>query len=353
MSCYHPMIYINPDDMTDPKQRQILDTLSMLHKGEKTKKYVHGMLIPRELAVSEGLDLQKNKALLIPCGQCIGCRLDYSREWAERCVHEAEQYSDNYFLTLTYDDAHLPYGKKGFASLVKDEVSSFMKRLREAFKRKFGHDGIRFFACGEYGDHTLRPHYHIILFNCPIPDLQERHPIMVDGKLKWIRQFDSDGSALLFSPTIYDCWQKKGTCEIGQVSYESCAYVARYVVKKLKGKDAQSYKDQDVEPPFVRMSRMPGIGYDWYMSNLNHIYDTDTVVFKRGEDVIVKKPGKYCDKLLQKEHPQMFYDLKWKRHQDFYDAVAVKGYESVDLAINNHKAESEKENQTKILKRVL
>lgn len=146
---------------------------------------------------------------------------------------------------------------------------------------------------------------------------------------------------------------KKGTCEIGQVSYESCAYVARYVVKKLKGKDAQQYTETGVIAPFVRMSRMPGIGYDWYMSNLNHIYDTDTVVFKRGEDVIVKKPGKYCDKLLKKTHPQMFYDLKDKRHQDFYDAVAVKGYESVDLAINNHNAESEKENQTKILKRVL
>lgn len=107
-----------------------------------------------------------------------------------------------------------------------------MKRLRTKLQRDTGHVGVKFFACGEYGDTTLRPHYHIILFNCPLPDLQEKHPIPVDGKIKWIRQYDTNGEPLLYSPLLASCWSN-GRSPIGQVSFESCAYVARYVVKTI------------------------------------------------------------------------------------------------------------------------
>ena len=287
MSCYHPYVYVNHYDLSDPIQRRIFSSIKSKHLGDDDfNRYHQGLFVPREVAISEGIDLEKNHALLVPCGRCIGCRLDYSRQWAERCIHEAKEHQYNYFLTLTYDDDHLPIGEKGFATLIEDEVSAFMKRLRKAMKKECGVDNIRFFACGEYGDgngdspdiHVMfRPHYHIILFNCPLPDLQERHPIMVDGKLKMIRQYDSNGELLLFSPLVHRAWQQRGTAQIGQVTYESAAYVARYVVKKLYGKDGLAYSDQGVIPPFVRMSRMPGIGFNWYMTNMKHIYQFDDV----------------------------------------------------------------------------
>lgn len=114
MSCYHPMVRIETSNMTDPVQREIAYRLSLDHRKTKSARSVTGLLIPRELALKEGIDLRLNKAILVPCQRCIGCRLDYSREWAIRCMKEAECHTDNWFLTLDYDDEHLPIGKKVF-----------------------------------------------------------------------------------------------------------------------------------------------------------------------------------------------------------------------------------------------
>lgn len=363
MSCYHPMIYMSHFDMSNIEDRKLYNRLHAAHLDDtKRSRYVSGVLISRELAEQEGVDLARHHALLIPCGRCIGCRLDYSRQWAERCVHEAEQFEHNYFLTLTYDDDHLPYGSKGIATLIKDEVSSFMKRLRTYMKRECGVDNIRFFACGEYGEgrgespdiHSVfRPHYHIILFNCPLPDLNERHPIFHPelGRVKYEFRYDSNGEKLLYSPIVAKAWQSKGDNSIGQVTFESCAYVARYVVKKLYGKEGKKYEDTGIIPPFVRMSRDPGIGFNWYMTNMKHIYDFDSVMFKRGDKVVVQKPGKYCDKLFKKVNPSWYYAIKNVRHEAFYDSIDSKTYEGVDLASNNHKSERLKERSAKLLKR--
>ena len=97
----------------------------------------------------------------LPCGQCIGCRLEYSRQWAIRCMHEASLYEDNCFITLTYDQDHLPHDR----SLNKSHFQKFMKRLR----KRFG-GGIRFYHCGEYGERTRRPHYHACIFNFDFSD---------------------------------------------------------------------------------------------------------------------------------------------------------------------------------------
>ena len=96
----------------------------------------------------------------VPCGQCVGCRLERSRQWAIRCVHEASLHSRNCFITLTYDDAHLPG-----ISLVPRDYVLFMKRLRKMFGA-----GIRFFHCGEYGSINFRPHHHAIIFNFDFED---------------------------------------------------------------------------------------------------------------------------------------------------------------------------------------
>ena len=103
----------------------------------------------------------------VPCGKCLECRIQYARAWADRCVLEAKQYKYNYFVTLTYDDEFLPNRN----SLEPKDLQLFIKRLRKHYAKKYPDLKIRFLASGEYGDKSWRPHYHIILFNCPIDDL--------------------------------------------------------------------------------------------------------------------------------------------------------------------------------------
>ena len=128
------------------------------------------------------------KVTPIPCGQCIGCRLDYSREWANRAYLESKKYDQNYFITLTYDDDQLTildeietpneftFTKNDIdeiewvGTLVPKELQDFIKRLRINMQRKYGQkEPIRFMMCGEYGGKTRRPHYHLIAFNLQLP----------------------------------------------------------------------------------------------------------------------------------------------------------------------------------------
>ena len=87
----------------------------------------------------------------VPCGNCIGCRLDYSRQWANRCYLESLGSKNVYFITLTYDDEHLPVGKFGNNTLVPDDLKKFLKDLRRYYSYHYKLDNIRYFACGEYG----------------------------------------------------------------------------------------------------------------------------------------------------------------------------------------------------------
>ena len=199
----------------------------------------------------------------VPCGQCIGCRLERSRQWAVRCVHEASLYDKNCFITLTYDDQHLPYD----GSLNLDHFQRFMKRLR----KRYG-DGIRFFHCGEYGENFGRPHYHACLFNFDFPD----------------REFWSQrqGVNLYTSAALAELWPY-GFSSIGDVTFESAAYVARYVMKKVTGDAAEEHYTRVCEitgqiyerkPEYVTMSRRPGIGRGWVDKYLGDVYPSDFVV---------------------------------------------------------------------------
>ena len=155
----------------------------------------------------------------VPCGQCIGCRLAKSREWAARCVVEAKSHKTNMFLTLTYDDAHFPED----GSLHYEHFQLFMKRMRKYFMSRFGQT-LRFFMCGEYGDKLGRPHFHAIIFGVTF----------VDKKLWSIRR----GNNLYRSATLEKLWPF-GFSSIGAVNFETAAYVARYVTKKITGIEAE------------------------------------------------------------------------------------------------------------------
>lgn len=218
----------------------------------------------------------------LPCGQCIGCRIDRSREWAARCMHEAQMHEQNAFLTLTYDDEHLPAN----CSLDYRHFQLFMKRLRKAGAKP------RFFMCGEYGDNTFRPHYHCLLFGHRFDDL--RH---------W--KLGSTGFPIYTSVVANQFW-KLGNVYIGEVSRQSAGYVARYCMKKVNGDlAAEHYGDR--QPEFARMSLKPGIGSTWFARYGADVLPCDYVV---ADGIKVPVP-RYYDKLFKGD----IDDVKFNREQ--------------------------------------
>lgn len=207
-------------------------------------------------------------AIQIPCGQCAGCKLERSRQWAVRCMHElrAHQGAPSAFLTLTYDPAHLPPG----GSLDLPEYQKFLKRLRDVTG-----PGLRFFGCGEYGEKFGRPHYHIITFNYRPADA------------KLLRR--GDDFNLYSSKGLDEIWGL-GSTVIGDVSFDSCAYVARYCMKKITGKLAASHY-QGRTPEFLTMSRRPGLGAAYFARHKDEIYNHDSVIIN-GHPV---RPPRYYD----------------------------------------------------------
>lgn len=233
----------------------------------------------------------------IPCGKCVGCRLDYSRLWANRCKAETQYHEQNWFLTITYDEANLPYGRKGNPTLFPDHISQFMKVLR----KKFG-DGIKFFCCGEYGGQTFRPHYHMILFGAKLDDLTEWFPMITEeGKKIVITKKSKSGNRLFYSPSLQECW-KKGEIQVGDVSWNSCEYVARYVMKKASPEYASNVYDMlGIEKEFLRMSRRPGIGYQYYQDRKSTINLTDEVYLPGKDGAIRSSVSGYWKKLKRKD----------------------------------------------------
>lgn len=211
----------------------------------------------------------------LPCGRCIGCRLERSRQWALRCVLEAKSWPENCFITLTYDDNHLPKHK----SLMPKDLQLFFKRLRKSL----GDKKIRYFACGEYGEKTQRPHYHAIIFN---HDFKDRYRTVCSDTVSYVG----------ISKELADLWPY-GFSSVGNMTFEAAAYVARYCLKKYYGdpaKVAAHYNGR--KPEFVVMSRRPGIASAWFDKfGLTDVAPYDQCLC-RGKKC---KPPRYFDKLLE------------------------------------------------------
>lgn len=277
-----------------------------------------------------------DRPITIPCGQCIGCRLERSRQWAMRCVHESQLHEDNSFITLTYDNEHLPEDR----SLHKEDFQDFMKRLRKKFVPKNPFDkktqknkydafmkkhGIRYYHCGEYGEQCKncgqnkmtcesttkcweptfgRPHYHAILFGIDFDD-KELYTII-------------NGERLYKSDTLSRIWGK-GFVSIGSVTFESAAYVARYVMKKINGKDKEDhylrvdYSSGEVinplEPEYTTMSRRPGIAADWFRKYKDDVFPSDNIHLN-GKTL---KPPKFYDKMFTDLEPLEMEKVKKRR----------------------------------------
>lgn len=196
----------------------------------------------------------------IPCGQCIGCKLQRSRVWADRIMCEALEHSGNYMLTLTYDNQNLPLADIVLDSgevlqlptLVKSDFQKFMKRLRKHFEPH----KIRFYGIGEYGPKNGRPHFHIIVFGLPEQDL--------DFEIYKFNENSGVRYPLFHSATLDELWPF-GFILAQELTWECAAYCARYVTSKVLDKKTQ-YEDLGLAEEFSLMSRRPGIGANFCTS---------------------------------------------------------------------------------------
>lgn len=276
----------------------------------------------------------------IPCGRCIGCRLQYSRMWADRCLAESTLHDDSYFVTLTYDDYNIPKSNydidketgevKTSCTLVKRDFQLFMKRLRKNYKYD---NNLRFYMAGEYGSQTARPHYHAIIYGLKLDDLKlyKRTPL---------------GFNLYNSEFVNECWQHKGHVVIAEVTWETCAYTARYIMKKQTGSKAEEvYERYNIIPPFTLMSRRPGIAKEFYEQNKERL-------IKFGEvDISTKKGGKkiksvkYFNKFLEIEYPDE-YNIKSESTKKHLEVIKKKKLEQTSVSylemLNNEKEVKEK-----------
>lgn len=234
----------------------------------------------------------------IPCGQCTGCRLQRSSEWASRISCEASLYDKNCFITLTYSPENLPSD----GSLDVRHFQLFMKKLR----KKYGKN-IRFFHCGEYGENLGRPHYHACLLNFDFPDKS------------YLRTTDR-GDMVYHSASLSLLWGL-GRTEIGSLTYESAAYAARYCTKKVTGRSAEAHYSRvcvetgeiiTLKPEYTTMSRKPGIGAPWLRRFKTDVYNHDHLIIRGGSKV---RPPRFFDNHLEKLDPQRYRQIKMAREQ--------------------------------------
>lgn len=251
-------------------------------------------------------DASAGRPLELPCGTCFGCRSDRAREWALRAECEAQCWDSNYFVTMTYDEDHCP----PLMQLQPLHVQKFLKRVR---KRFVGHQAvgdrrpIRFLASGEYGDDTARPHYHVLLFNLLLSDVEPY------GRTEYV-----------VSPSVQQLWPY-GQVLIGEVEPGSCAYVAGYALKKLRRLereielvDPATGECMQYQPPFARHSRRPGLGqfwYDKYQSDLRRGY-----VQVHGS----RRPIPRCwRERLQRDHPDWIEDQEFLAQERAWQQMRV------------------------------
>lgn len=268
----------------------------------------------------------------VPCRKCINCRLNYAKQWSQRCMLEAQYYSDNYFLTLTYDNDYLPLEDlvnqdgeiiEKVPTLRKRDLQLFMKRLRKHFEGT----KVRFFGVGEYGGQTMRPHYHLILFNLPLNDLE-------------YLKCNARGDKFYISETISKLWPF-GFHMISDVNQETANYTARYCLKKATS-DFVLTDVLHIEKEFTLMSRRPGIARQYYEDHKDTIFDyTNIAVIPTRDGLEQIKSVKYYNNLYDVDFPDKSARLKEQRKISAIQSVMKERKQTTycnnsDLYIHKH-----------------
>lgn len=305
----------------------------------------------------------------LPCGKCTGCKLERSRQTAVRLMHEAQLHEKTSFITLTYNKDSLPSPaatsqslsaagnvrpglpqpldrhahakthaheeqEQDAASLSKTDLQAFTKRLNEDVRRRSG-KGVKYYACGEYGEKKHRPHYHIAVFGEDFSDDRQ------------VWKHTDTGNILWRSSRLQRLWPHGGA-DIGELTFESAAYIARYIMKKITGSMAQHHYTRidregntyELQPEFNVMSRRPGIASQWFKEFKNDVYPHDHVI-SRGHPA---KPPRYYDKLLEQIDPYLLAQIKADReaaanlHADDNTPARLESREIVAIAkLNQNK----------------
>lgn len=284
----------------------------------------------------------------IPCRHCWACKLSYSAEWATRIMYECALHPNtNFFITLTYDEYHLPiaeevkvpekiwnketktydvkwhygtnYGdeNQNEGTVYEPHIEKFLHDLRQYFNRKYKHTGIKSFYCAEYGTENHRPHYHLILMNCPLDPFQT-----------YDSHYDENHKRHFKSKQIDRFWDK-GIIDIASVEWSNAAYTARYCTKKLFDRDMESYANECKLPEYIRMSR--NIGREWYEEHKDEIYYTDSIIMKTVKgNTGAQKPPKAWDRLYAEDNPEIMELVKQARKE------AAERSAELELRLSNY-----------------
>lgn len=312
MACYHPLKAFRIG--TNPKTGKAVNKI--VPYGTDHLEKMSGRWIPVSNSnVSVLAEAVVKDCIEVPCGKCVGCRLEYSRQWANRCMLELQYHHSAYFLTLTYDDCHVPYSYFGrpdtgeaekVMTLRKRDLQLFFKRLR----KRFPDCKIRYFACGEYGETTMRPHYHAIVYGLELDDLV------------YARR-SKTGNNLYYSQSLQDVWSVNesdgsrmplGFTAVAEVNWETCAYTARYVMKKHMGDDAVFYDLHNIEHEFVVMSRRPGIGRRYYDEHPD-MFTCEKISISTPSGGRSFLPPKYYERLYDIDCPEHMAEIKRSRRE--------------------------------------
>lgn len=237
---------------------------------------------PPSVAISRGTV----KFNPLPCGRCIGCRIEYSRQWAVRGIHEAQMHERNCFLTLTYDPKHLPSN----LSLDKSHYQLFLKRLRRAGYK------FNYMFAGEYGDRLKRPHYHAIIFGEDFKKGSVVAPCSQSAEMP-----------LYTNPDVARIWGK-GFITIANCTFASIQYVASYITKKVNGELAKDHYGDRI-PEFMQPSLKSPIGKSWFLKFGSDVFPSDEVIFD-GKSL---RPPRYYARLYERQDAMKALDIKVKR----------------------------------------
>lgn len=369
MPCYKPMLAVPFKISSDT--------------GKVQYKFSEKFVSAAQLSEVIELEGKYYPVKALPCGKCIGCRLDYSKEWAIRCTLELQDYEPDtcWFVTLTYDDEHVPvsyYSELDYDFWIKQglhvgsngrvwdlfgydvpieelfgvctplsrsltlrpkDLQDFLKRVRDWQHRIYGNT-IRFYACGEYGSSTARPHYHLIIYGLQL------QPFGV-----------SDWKSVQNGNTVYECKElekiwKMGNVIVGRCTYETCGYVARYMLKKKKGHYGEFYRKFNIVPEFTRMSLKPGIGQSYYDKYAKDIYQNDEIFIATEKRAIKSKPPRYFDIRAADEFPELLEQIKVERSDaSINHMIAAELTSGRDYSDILHDMELSRQFKTKILQK--
>lgn len=280
MPCYRPNPALLPFDRSEGAYKPPLIQYPLSRDSSGARHYPSVNV----MAGDKRLNGRSFRYISLPCGLCFGCRIDNARMWSLRMMHETRYHDDNYFVTLTYDPQNLPAD----GDLRYSDLQKFFKRARHEFQSAAS--PFKYFASGEYGDESLRPHYHFAGFGFKIPDL------------RFFKQTKS--GPYFLSQRLREVWGF-GHVVIAPLEWDTASYIARYVTKKMHGNNVRikdSFDPLTGELDLYTIERAfqsKGLGLPFYLEHQNEIWDLDACQFKG--KYLIKPPRYYFEKLKQSD----------------------------------------------------